>query len=263
MTPAALLAAALIAFPASDPVKPRTLTIDAHEFAYTMPDSVPAGVYTIELNNGGKEEHHAVFIRLEQGKRLADLMAAMGPDGPFPSWATFVGGPEGPMPHGNVTLPLKPGRYAIICFIPSADGMPHLAKGMSKELLVTGKKLEGSMPRADAELSLQDYSFRFSKPLKAGRQTIDVLVRNGQPHEIAIHRLEPGKTATDFVRWLAKPEGPPPATLHGGIAPLAAGETAQFTVDLPPGTYALICHIPDHKDGKAHLTHGMWQEVTI
>jgi uncharacterized cupredoxin-like copper-binding protein len=263
MTPVSLLVAALLAAPVAAP--PRVIQIAAHDFSYTMPDSLPAGVYTFEMTNDGREEHHAVFLRLEQGKRLADLLAAMRPDAPFPSWAVFIGGPEGPTPGrtARATMPLAPGRYAVLCFIPSADGAPHFAKGMTKEFTVTGKRLEGSLPRADAELVLKDYDFAFSKPLRAGRQTVEVRVLNGQPHEIAVHKLAPGKTLTDYLHWLQKPEGPEPARLWGGIAPIAAGESAQFTLDLEPGEYALLCHIPDQKDGKPHIMHGMARALTI
>ena len=33
---------------------------------------------------------------------------------------------------------LQPGQYLFLCFVPSADGIPHLAKGMIKPLQVTG-----------------------------------------------------------------------------------------------------------------------------
>ena len=35
------------------------------------------------------------------------------------------------------------------------------------------------------------------------------------------------------------------------------------TVDLEPGEYALICFIPDDKDGKPHVAHGMISQITV
>ena len=32
---------------------------------------------------------------------------------------------------------------------------------------------------------------------------------------------------------------------------------------LTPGDYALICFVPDTKDGKAHLIHGMVKTVKV
>jgi len=35
--------------------------------------------------------------------------------------------------------------------------------------------------------------------------------------------------------------------------------TATFT----PGTYVLLCFIPDAKDGKPHSSHGMAKEIKV
>jgi uncharacterized cupredoxin-like copper-binding protein len=34
-------------------------------------------------------------------------------------------------------------------------------------------------------------------------------------------------------------------------------------VDLAPGTYGLICFVPDSKDGKGHYVHGMAKTLTV
>lgn len=41
--------------------------------------------------------------------------------------------------------------------------------------------------------------------------------------------------------------------------------TVFFTValDLAPGRYAILCFLPDGKDGKPHFVHGMHREVTV
>ena len=247
------------------PVKPNLVRIKAHDFAYSLPDSMPAGLTTVEMTNDGKELHHAVFFRLEEGKRLADLLQAMQAH-QEPKWAVPVGGPNGPAPGrtASATLNLRPGRYAVICVIPSADGMPHVMKGMSKEVMVTGKgTAKAEMPKADVNLTLKDYDFVFDRPLRAGRQVVQVTVAPGQPHEIVVLKLAPGKTWQDFAQWGEKPAGPPPAELVGGIAPLVGEHPAQFTLDLTPGEYGLICFIPDGKDGKPHFLHGMGKQFKI
>ncbi|MCU0620118.1 MAG: hypothetical protein MUC69_01290 [Gemmatimonadales bacterium] len=243
---------------------PRLIRIDANDFSFSMPDSLAAGVYRIAMTVDGKEPHHAIFVLLEKGKRLGDFLAAG--DGPPPAWARMVGGPGGIMPGApasEATLRLEPGRYAVICMVPSGDGVPHIAKGMSKELVVTGAASTEALPRADVQLKLVDYAFSFSKPLRTGRQVVQVTVPSGQPHEIVVFRLDPGKTAADVGAWGEHPVGPPPGTVVGGIAPLGEGATAQFTLDLAPGTYALICFLPDARDGKPHHVHGMAQQVMI
>ncbi|MBA3260206.1 MAG: hypothetical protein H0T68_12175 [Gemmatimonadales bacterium] len=47
------------------------------------------------------------------------------------------------------------------------------------------------------------------------------------------------------------------------MAPLERGGVNWIEVDLEPGKYALICFLPDAKDGKPHFTHGMMQEIEV
>ena len=65
------------------------------------------------------------------------------------------------------------------------------------------------------------------------------------------------------TKWMAKPVGPPPAAAIGGVSGMLPGATPTFTVDLTAGDYALVCFIPDAKDGKMHLEHGMIQTFKI
>jgi len=52
-------------------------------------------------------------------------------------------------------------------------------------------------------------------------------------------------------------QGPPPIIPVGGIAGLSVGQTANFTTTFGPGDYLLLCFVPDAKDGKPHMAHGM------
>ena len=44
---------------------------------------------------------------------------------------------------------------------------------------------------------------------------------------------------------------------------MMADESGQFTVDLVPGDYALLCFVPDMHDGKPRLMHGMVKPFTV
>ena len=76
-------------------------------------------------------------------------------------------------------------------------------------------------------------------------------------------KLAPGKTMKDLGAWMGKPEGPPPADAIGGLVGVAKGSTGYFNVELSSGNYAMICFVPDAKDGKAHLEHGMIKEFSV
>ena len=246
---------------------PNTLIVDARDFAFTAPAEVPAGLTTIKLVNGGPNIHHAQLVRFDSGHTLQEYVAALKPNTPPPAWAHEVGGPNPGAPGDttNMTTVLEPGSYALICFVDTPDKVPHFIKGMHKPLTVTGTAASPAPAiTGDVTMTLFDYNFRLSKPLVAGAQRIVVeTAAGGQVHEVFIAQLAPGKTPQDLLKWIDKMDGPPPAKPMGGVAALMPGKPVAFDVNLAAGEYALICFVPDKKDGKPHFTHGMVQTVKI
>lgn len=236
------------------------VVVTFNDYAFDAPTTIPAGATTFRGVNAGKEFHHANLIRLDQGKRATDLLAAMREPGPLPAWAVLMGGP---LFDSEVTINLAPGTYAWWCFIPSPDGVPHFAKGMVREFTVTPTASPRPMPAADITVTMRDYGWDFSAPLKAGKQVVRVVNAPGQPHEIVIARLAPGKSAMDVAMFAEKPEGPPPFEAMFGSVGQQTGEVSLFALDLAPGRYAILCFLPDGKDGKPHFLHGMHTEVTV
>ena len=245
----------------------RTVTVTAADYAFSAPDTIPAGLTEIRLVNRGAEMHHVFLIRLDGGKVMTDLFAAMKGDGPLPSWAKEVGGPNTPGPGGEATaiVRLKAGRYAMICVIPSNDGKPHVIKGMAKEITVVPATSNTSAAniRIASTVTLVDYGFNFSQQLQAGRQTIRVVNQAAQSHELVLVRLASGKSPADVLAWMEKMEGPPPGAPIGGVTPMAQGEENLLELNLTPGEYGLICFVPDAKDGKAHFMHGMMSTFSV
>jgi hypothetical protein len=206
-------------------------------------------------------------LRLEQGRTYDSLVAALRQPGPPPVWLHPVGGPNGISggEGSNAQLVLEPGPHAVICFVPTTEGVPHFAKGMMRPLDVTAA--EGPVapvPAADVLLTLDDYTFELSTPLTAGHQVIEVKNGAGQMHEVVLARMAPGKKGADIVAWEeGGRKGEAPGTFIGGAAPMGPGDQNRFVADLEPGAYALICFVPDAKDGKPHTAHGMTKDLTV
>jgi hypothetical protein len=245
------------------------VTVTATDFKLDMPAKVPAGAVTMRLVNNGKELHQAQIVRLDEGKTLADFEQAMKHEGPPPGWVRFVGGPNGVAPGQETTntATLVPGQYVVLCYIPGTDGVPHVMKGMIQAFEVTGGTgaTAGALLTAEDTVRLADYSFETSRPLTPGRHTILVENTAAQPHELVLLRLGPGKTVDDFGKWATTGgmKGPPPAMPMGGVGAIDAGGQGVFTADLAPGDYGLICFVPDAKDGKLHLMHGMMKQIKV
>lgn len=249
---------------------PNVVEINASEYKFDAPDQIPAGLTMFKLNDTGKEIHHATLIKLDSGKTFNDLMEGMKnmkPGTHPPGWVIPAGGPNAAAPgsSSNLIEVLEPGNYAIVCFIPDAKGVPHVAHGMAKALTVTpNASANMSEPNADITVTLEDYQFDFSKPLTAGKHTLKIVTAPGQPHEYTFFQLMPGKKAEDIPKYVeGGMQGPPPGIPLGGVAAMSAGQASYYEVDLKPGDYAVVCFLEDAKDGKPHFVHGMIQQIKV
>jgi hypothetical protein len=245
---------------------PPPITITATEYAFSGPDTVPAGLVTLRIVNAGREPHQAGVVRIEGSRTPHEIAAALESSTP-PPWMAFAGGPDAVNSGDTATATqrLAPGTYVLVCFLPSPDGTMHLEKGMIQTLVVQGAEPAPAATLAgDDTIILADYSFTLAHPLHAGPHTLYVENAGPQLHEVMVLALAPGKSVNDLVRWSSHwMPGPLPARPLGGIVTLDAGKGAAFTVTLARGTYLLVCFIPDKKDGRSHLLHGMLQEITV
>ena len=256
------------AAPVAATAAPNTVTIVAKDFAYDAPDTIPAGMTTLRLVNQGPGMHHITLVQLHEGKTFADLQAVMKtmrPTDPPPAWMSFEGGPQPPAPGDTtaVTQQLEPGNYALLCFVDVPDHVPHFAKGMAKGLIVAPSTAAAAAPSADVTVGMVDYSWTITPELKAGEHVIKVENSAQQAHEFLFVKLADGKTAEDLGRWAKDFKGPPPGVPMGGIAAIRPGATSYVHATLPAGNYVMICFLPDAKDGKPHVEHGMIRPFTV
>jgi hypothetical protein len=134
--------------PASDaelPEQPATLTAtddgkDDYGFEFA---GFKAGVNHVRFENTGEELHHALLFPINQGKTIKDAEKAFTSDAPpqGPPPVDFAAGTATAVIDGgiaqNITLDLKPGRYAVVCLITDrAGGKEHVRHGMIDELTI-------------------------------------------------------------------------------------------------------------------------------
>jgi len=251
--------------------KANVVTVTTVDYAFQAPDTIAAGRTTLRLVNNGKDFHHIWLIELEGGHTLPELVEATKTQGPLPKWAVDVGGPNSPMPGGesSATLDLDPGKYVMVCVIPAmTDGQPHFMKGMMKELTVAaphGVEQAGKSvaPAPDVTKTLDDYTFNTSAPITTATKTIRIRNVAAQSHEVVIMKLDAGVTPEQFLQALEKPQGPPPGKILGGVTGIAKGRTIDLSATFTPGDYTLLCFVPDAKDGKPHIAHGMVKNFSV
>ena len=246
--------------PALKPATPPVVTITARDYTYDPIADIPAGVVDLRLHNLGPDFHHAAIFKLAPGKTAAQFVAALKNPGPPPAWATPVPGPNAPRvgETSNSIAKLTVGNYIVMCFIDTNGGVPHFIKGMSRGFRVVPSRNASRAPKADIHLSLFDYGFKFAVPPGPGPHVVRLSNLALQPHEIELFRLDDGRTAEELHAWLLGPMTTrPPAAPVGGVMNVPPGANPEFRVTLDTGRYVAICFVPDSKDGKPHILHGM------
>jgi hypothetical protein len=115
------------------------LTVRLADFAFDMPETLPAGLLMVQVVNDGPETHEFNILRLEEGKTVQDVLSFLGGAGGPPPFAP-IGGMNGLDIGltGYAEINLAPGRYVAICNIPSpkAEGHAHFTLGMVREFTV-------------------------------------------------------------------------------------------------------------------------------
>ncbi len=248
-------------------------TFLATDFGFEGPKSLPAGMTEIIVENAGAELHHIQLARLEEGMTVDDLMTAIeeAEPGERPDFVTWVGGPNAAMPGDstNAYVDLEPGEYALLCEIPSPDGVMHHDKGMVASLTVTEAEddAEAAMaPEADLTVGGGDFSFTLPEGgIPAGDHVIEFVNEGEQLHEIVVVKLEEGATAEDFTAAFAPdaPPGPPPGAGVGGTVGIEPGASQSFAASFEPGNYAFLCFFTDPASQAPHFALGMSSEFTI
>jgi len=246
--------------------KPPVIDYTLGDYFFQGPDTVPAGTVTFRLKLVSEAPHVLDLIRLEQGKRIGDLMAA-GEDAYDSSWVTPVGGGVtsrvGTDPA--YTLKLEPGVYVLLCYFSAPDHQPHFAKGMIKELIVRGQAPATTLPQPDIDVQLLSFGFKVSTPITAGTHVIRATNPSGDAHEMIIARLKDGYTLEQAKARAdsAEPKGPSPWENYGGIADLSPGDTTIMTATFTPGTYRMFCFFQSKGEKMNHAERGMEQFFTI
>jgi hypothetical protein len=200
--------------------------------------------------------------------------AEAGGMGPPPWYYTtrLAGGPYAlPGQSGAAVLELTAGEWILWGESPDAP-QPPVA------ITVTGEApADEPVPTADVTIEMVDHAFTVSPELVAGPQVIELVNTGEQPHFLDLSRVPDGTTVEDALALFAAFEAmmaDPQATPAGSLTPdelefvlstgdQSAGVTTWYTADLAPGTYVLICFVPDPESGLPHAMLGMTQIVEV
>ncbi len=233
-----------------------TLSVDG----LTAPESLPAGWVTLEITNSAEAPFIGVLMRLNDGVTLDNLFAAMAEDpmGMLPL-VTLKGGPAVmPGQSGSITFSLDAGSYVLANF---AGEAPQIAPITVED----AADAAAQAPAADLEVVMVDFGFGLPLTVSAGENVWRIENAGQQWHELAIAPVEPGTSIEDVLALLAQGEESSLQQLPM-LMPMSGGESVYVKVNLQPGTYAIICNLPDLMNMDETHTHyelGMIQLVTV
>jgi hypothetical protein len=246
-----------------------TLTIT--DSSLSIPATVPAGYTAITIVNNGTIPHEASFVRVNTGVTIERLIAAaqasINSQDPadfvaFLQVAQFYGGVSGVEPgtSNQVVLNLTPGTYAV------AD-TAGFQEGLFASFTVAGPPSDVAPPLADATITQRDFAFDAPATIPAGTRTLEVRNTGAQSHELHLAKLDPGHTLQDVLEAVQQsgPDTPPPPWAHDvtSVDAQGPGLTQWVTLNLTPGTYAMLCFLPDVITERPHALEGMVNSFTV
>jgi len=124
---------------------------------------------------------------------------------------------------------------------------------------------EGTGEGGGATYVATEFAFEGPDVLPAGDVTLTMDNQGKQMHELALGELLEGKSMDDVHALLRKgvPKKPPTWFREVGGTGAAPGETGTMDAELTPGTYIMLCFVPDKASKKPHVMLGMMKEVTV
>jgi len=246
----------------------RVIEVAATEYAFSAPDTIPAGLTTFLLRQEGRIRtgaslgpaerdslvvhegdatagfHMLWVVRLDSGMTAGEFYATAKADSSAPR-AHLLGGPGFAFPPRttNATMVLEPGQYVLVCYVGSARAdrrRYHLLRGMFRPLtVVAAGRNRDVLPAADVTVTLgADSISRFSTPITtAGTWRIGVHNARAKQAEFRMTRVLPGHSVAEALAWRRFDGKPRVSEPWGGVVAVPPGTSMLTTIELVPGTY--------------------------
>lgn len=235
------------------------------DFAFEIQPEIPAGLVMFNATNSGTEEHHLTLIKVPDGSTFEEVLGRLPAMETDPTTAVagldLYPGPNGVAPGGEgaVLVNMTPGEYVALCVISSPDGVVHALKGMLTKLTVTGPEMP--VPEIGAPvITLSDYSFDIPDGFN-GHGIYEIKNTALQPHEVVFYKVPDGTTRDQVLGLLESDRAS--VIPAGGVTVFTSPQSAWIEFDFVPGTYALLCFMPDGADAQPHTAHGMVDVITV
>jgi hypothetical protein len=109
------------------------VAVTAKDFEFVFDPPTAPGRTSFVMTNEGEQAHFLAVAKLKDGVTLDQALQDEEGTTIEKEWSTRIASAGD---DETVTLDLEPGHYAVVCFLPDADGTPHAMKGMVGEFTV-------------------------------------------------------------------------------------------------------------------------------
>jgi hypothetical protein len=249
----------------SEPAADNVLKIVEREYEFAVSGTPSAGTLTVDVSNEGKEWHELAMAKLLDGKTIEDLRTALEgaeeDEDPFEGIADEsaeavddLGGSQFPGTTYAITgSDIVPGEYALLCFVPNAEGKPHWSLGMLTGFTIGDEESDAS-PEADVTFTADAERLEGPEQVDAGETSMRIVNDSGGTRELGLLRVKDGRTLDDVYESLEAAEDAPPDPSTAPFDYFAyvfdAEQDRTITVDLTPGTWALQAGDPEDESTK-------------
>jgi hypothetical protein len=122
----------------SHEIEPGAQRVDvtAVDFSFEFDGALSPGRTSFVLTNQGSQAHFLLIVKLADGVDLQTALESEDDSSIVASWETGTAAPGG-SDEEVVTFDLEPGHYGMLCWIPGADGLPHVFHGMTAPFTVS------------------------------------------------------------------------------------------------------------------------------
>ena len=251
-----------------------------------LPTELKAGRYHVIVDNQSALDMDLEFYQLPEGVTVEELTAAFeeaqGPQFVPPDFfydMVFNGGPLSRAgENGEVVLDLTPGEWVVNHF--SYDPETDQNVDNFQTLTVTGEMPAVEEVAGAVEIVMAEMYFEVPETIEAGPQIWKVVNNGRQVHHVILAGVPDGTTSAQVLDLVNSEFAGPPASPEAAATPVEAGlsfedvtdvfDTLLFSegkanwygVDLEPGTYTMICFMPD-PSGTPHVMLGMIEVFTV
>jgi hypothetical protein len=260
------------------------LRVTSDGTTHDLPTELGAGRYHVIIDNQSGLDIDLEFYQLPEDVTVAELSAAFqeaeGPQFVPPDFfydMVFNGGPTSLAGGtGEVVLDLTPGEWVVNLFTynPETDEQSDNFQTVT----VTGELADMGGVEGAVEIVMAEMYFEVPETIEAGPQIWNVVNNGQQVHHVVLSRVPDGTTEQQVME-LASSFGPPasPEAVATPVEPALSFEDVQdvfytllfsegqqnwYDVTVEPGTYAMICFMPD-PSGTPHVMLGMVEVFTV